>query len=56
MKCELIYASDYEEFFYEEDGMPVSEGQPVGIELELGEEYKSILLEGIYHYISNEET
>ena len=33
MSYELIYASDYEEFFYIEDDMPVSEGSPVGFEV-----------------------
>lgn len=33
MSYELIYASDYEEFFYVEDDMPVSEGNPVGFEM-----------------------
>jgi hypothetical protein len=32
MSYELIYASNYEEFFYTEDDMPVSEGSPVGFE------------------------
>ena len=29
---ELIYASDVEEFFYEDSNEPVQEGDPVGIE------------------------
>ena len=33
MSYELIYASNYEEFFYIEDDMPVSEGDPVGFEV-----------------------
>jgi hypothetical protein len=31
---ELIYASDYEEFYYKDSDEPVCEGDPVGIEWE----------------------
>lgn len=51
--CELVYASKFEEFFYEENNMSVSEGQPVGIDLELDDEVKFVLLDGIY--LKNEE-
>lgn len=33
MNYELIYASDFEEFYYVEDDFPVSEGNPVGFEM-----------------------
>lgn len=51
--CELVYASEFEEFFYEENDILVSEGQPVGIDLELDDEVKFVLLDGIY--LKNEE-
>ena len=31
---EIIYASDVEEFFYEDSNEPVQEGDPVGVEWE----------------------
>jgi hypothetical protein len=46
--CELVYASKFEEFFYEENDMSVSEGQPVGVDLELDNEVKFVLFDGIY--------
>ena len=30
---ELVYASDFEEFFYTEDDEPVSEHTPVGVDI-----------------------
>lgn len=30
---ELVYASDFEEFFYTEDNEPVSEHTPVGVDI-----------------------
>ena len=32
--CELIKASSYPEFFYKDSNIEVSEGQPVGVEIE----------------------
>jgi hypothetical protein len=54
MKCQIIYATEYEEFFYEEDDMPVSEGQPIGVEVDLGDSVELLLLEGLYHLIHEE--
>ena len=61
MNCELVYASDFEEFFYKEDDMPVSEGQPVGVEItkeydddRLPMEVEFILFDDIYHEIKQE--
>jgi hypothetical protein len=55
---ELVYASDFEEFFYEEDDIAVSEGAPVGIEITIQDpgspdkkpstEVEFQLLNGIY--------
>lgn len=54
MKCQIIYATEYEEFFYEEDDMPVPEGQPIGVEVDLGDSVELLLLEGLYHLINEE--
>lgn len=61
MNCELVYASDFEEFFYVDDDMPVSEGQPVGVEISreydddrLSIEVEFILFDEIYHEIKQE--
>lgn len=55
---ELVYASDFEEFFYEEDDIAVSEGSPVGVEITIQDrgnldekpstEVKFELFDGIY--------
>jgi hypothetical protein len=54
MKCELIYASNYEEFFYEENDIPVSEGQPVGVEIENVDNIDFILFDDIYWKLDDE--
>lgn len=46
--CEIVLASNYEEFFYKENDLSVSEGQPVGVELELEDEYRLVLFDEIY--------
>mgnify|MGYP003953888245 CR=1 FL=1 len=46
--CEMVYASEFEEFFNKEDHSVVSEGQPVGIDLELDDEVKFVLFDDIY--------
>ena len=50
---DLICASDFEEFFYKEDEMPVSEGQPVGVDLDLGDEVQFLLFDDIYWSFNN---
>ncbi len=50
---DLICASDFEEFFYKEDDMPVSEGQPVGVDLDLGDEVQFLLFDDIYWSFNN---
>jgi len=47
-KPELIYASDVEEFFYEDSELPVQEGDPVGVDLDYNQEVKLVLFDGIY--------
>jgi hypothetical protein len=61
MNSELVYASDFEEFFYVDDDMPVSEGQPVGVEISnehddarMFTEVTFILFDYIYHQINEE--
>lgn len=46
--CQMVFASDHEEFFYKENDIAVSAGQPVGVELELENEYKFVLFDDIY--------
>ena len=53
--CELVKASSYEEFYYSDSNLPVEEGDPVGVDLESGEEVKFILFNGIYWGGENEE-
>jgi hypothetical protein len=53
--CELVKSSEYEEFYYSDSDLPVEEGDPVGVDLESGEEVKFILFNGIYWGEENEE-
>ena len=53
--CELVKASDHEEFYYSDSHLPVEEGDPVGVDLESGEEVEFILFNGIYWGKRNEE-
>ncbi len=54
MKCELIYSSDYEEFFYKEDDTPVSEGQPIGVEIESEKTVDFFVFDHIYWDLRSE--
>lgn len=45
---EIVYASEVEEFFYEDSDLPVAEGDPVGVEFDLPNESNLILSKGIY--------
>lgn len=45
---DLICASEVEEFFYEDNDLPLSEGEPVGVDVDYGREVKLILFENIY--------
>jgi hypothetical protein len=55
---ELVYASEEEEFFYEENDIPVSEGQLVGVDVYLGDRVDLVLLDDIYWkgWSCNDET
>lgn len=46
--AELIFASDYPEFFYKEDDSVVFEGNPVGVEIDKGNIIDFILFDDIY--------
>lgn len=48
ISCKLVNASEEEEFFYKDSDMPVLEGDPVGVDIESGDEIKFILFDGIY--------
>lgn len=45
---DIVYASEFEEFFWEEDDMPLVEGTPVGIDVENGSSVDLVLFNGIY--------
>lgn len=48
MNGEIVYASSVEEFYYIEDDMPVSSGQPIGMDIEVGQEVSLVLFDYIY--------
>lgn len=52
---ELVVASEIKEFFYEDSNSPVEEGDPVGIDLENGDNVDFLLLDNIYWSPLNEE-
>ena len=52
---ELVVASEIKEFFYEDSNSPVEEGDPVGIDLENGDNIDFLLFDNIYWNPSNKE-
>lgn len=46
--CQLVHAEQEEEFFYVESDLPVLEGDPVGVDIEIENEVNFVLLDGIY--------
>ena len=52
---DLVYASEVEEFFYEDDDVPVSEGQLVGVDVYLNGSVDLVLLDDVYWRLDNEE-
>tara|TARA_A100001011_G_C14288779_1_gene835086 strand:- start:1731 stop:1907 length:177 start_codon:yes stop_codon:yes gene_type:complete len=52
---DLICATEVEEFFYEDSDIPLSEGEPVGVDIDYGQEVKLILFENIYWKPQDEE-
>lgn len=51
---DLICASEVEEFFYREDDVAVSEGEPVGVDIDNGDQVDFILFDHIYWSPKNE--
>lgn len=51
----LVYASDEEEFFYEGEDVAVSEGDPIGFDIEINDEVKLILFKNIYWKVDDYE-
>ena len=45
---DIVCASDVEEFFYKDTNDPVSEGDPVGLDIENEKEVDLILFSNIY--------
>ena len=45
---DVVNAAEEEEFFYKENDQPVSEGDPVGIDIDRGDEVKLVLFCNIY--------
>ena len=52
---DLVYASEVEEFFYEDDDIPVSEGQLVGVDVYFNGSVDLVLLDDIYWRLNDEE-
>ncbi len=50
----IVYATEVEEFFWEDSDISVSEGFPVGIEVDNGSSVDLILCDGIYHEFKEE--
>ena len=46
--CQLVNSSEEEEFFYSDSDFPVKDGDPVGVDIEVENEVKFILFDGIY--------
>ena len=45
---DIVNACEEEEFFYKENDEPVMEGDPVGIDLDRGQEVRLVLFSNIY--------
>ena len=52
---DLVYASDCEEFFYNDGDIPVSEGQLIGVDVYLEDRVDLILLDDVYWKPNHEE-
>ena len=51
---DIMCASSEEEFFYEKDGSPVPEGEPVGFDIDQGSHIEFVLFSDIYWGIALE--
>ena len=45
---DIVCASDYEEFFYTNNDEPVSEGEPVGLDVDNGDKVDFVLFSNVY--------
>lgn len=54
-KLEVVLASDYEEFYYEDTDEAVPEGEPVGVDCAHGDSVELFLCDNIYHQFKHEE-
>lgn len=45
---DIVFATDFSEFFYKDSDFPVGEGDPVGFEIDLGEEVELVLFDNVY--------
>lgn len=44
----ILYATDFEEFFYEDTDSPVPEGEAVGLDVEAEDEVDFVLFSNVY--------
>lgn len=51
---DLVYASDVEEFFWENEDVSVPEGTPVGYEVDKGDSIHLVLFEDIYWKVEDD--
>jgi len=51
---ELVYAEDYQEFFFEDSNEYVPEGELVGVKISNNNQVSLVLLDNIYHNIEDE--
>ncbi len=52
---DLVYASDCEEFFYNDGDIPVSEGQLIGVDVYFKDRVDLVLFDDIYWRPDNEK-
>ena len=45
---DIVCASVEEEFFYEDSGQPVETGDPIGFDIEVGDEVELVLFSNIF--------
>ena len=43
-----MYATEFEEFYYSHNHLPVPEGEPIGIDVEVGDGIELVLFSNIY--------
>tara|TARA_B100001093_G_scaffold481648_1_gene512574 strand:- start:5645 stop:5926 length:282 start_codon:yes stop_codon:yes gene_type:complete len=45
---DIVFATDFLEFFYKDSDSPVEEGDPIGFEMDIGKEVELVLFDNIY--------